>query len=247
MSSDLTDNPRSVDELGQYRSLSTLAVAAFLLGLCSVLAFIAPALVAIPLIAIAVALLALAKIRSSAGALTGSLLARSGLVLAIVFAVAAFAHVYVRDSLSIRLASVAAQKWLSSVSTGRIDEALDVMTPSAVMNLRPQPAGRDVPPPPFDRDVAVGMLRLDPLVHAVEPAPDSSEVLFRSTEGVFFWAGRDPEVAFRFEAAGTHAEQVELSLMLKRKLGPKNEVVWLVSSWTLINPAPDEMQALHSH
>lgn len=179
-------DPRSADELGQYRSMSTLAVAAFLLGLGSVLTFVTPMLVAIPLTAIAIAGLALAKIHSSGGSLTGSWLARAGLVLAIIFAVAAYAHVYVRDSLSIRHADVAAQKWLASVSAGRMEEALETMTPSALMKLRPPAGGRNVPPPPFDRDVAVEILRQDPLIHVVEPASASKGVVFRLLQGRFF-------------------------------------------------------------
>ena len=241
MSSEATYDSQRADELGQYRCLSTLAVVAFLLGLGSVLTFVAPALVAIPLTTIAIAWLALAKIHSSAGSLTGSLLARSGIVLAIVFAVAAFTHLYVRDSLSIRLASDAAQKWLSFVSAGRIDAALEVMTPSALMNLRPRPAGRDLPIPPFDRQKAIKMLREDPLVHAIEPAQKSGKVLFHSTDEIFYWVARDPEVGCRFEAAGTRSSQVEFSMVLKRKLSPQRDVVWLVDSWTLINPSPAEL------
>jgi hypothetical protein len=241
MSNEATHEPRDADELGQYRSLSTLAVAAFLLGLGSVLVFAAPALVAIPLTAIAIASLALAKIHSSAGSLTGSLLARSGIVLAIVFTVAAFTHVYVRDSLSIRLASNVAQEWLSFVSTGEIDAALEVMTPSALLNLRPRSAGEDLPDPPFDRQQAIEMLREDPLVHAIEPAQKSAEVLFRSTDGIFYWVALDPEVGCRFEAAGTRSPQVEFSMVLKRILSPQRDVVWLVDSWKLINPSPAEL------
>ena len=129
-----TDDPRDVDELGQYRSLSTLAVMAFLLGLVSMLTFITPSLVVIPLTAMAVAALALTRIHSSAGALTGGWLARTGLVLAIVFAVAAFSRVSLRDHLSIQLAEAAARQWLSAVSTGQTEEALKMMTPSGLMN-----------------------------------------------------------------------------------------------------------------
>ncbi len=241
MSSKAAYDSQSVDELGQYRSLSTLAVVAFLLGLGSVLIFVAPALVAIPLTAIAVGSLALAKIHSSAGSLTGSLLARSGIVLAIVFTVAAFTHVYVRDSLSIRLASNVAQEWLSFVSTGEIDAALEVMTPSALLNLRPRPAGEDLPEPPFDRQQAIEMLREDPLVHAIEPAQKSAEVKFRSSDEIFFWVALDPKVGCRFEATGTHFPQVEFSIVLKRKLSSQRDVFWWVDSWMLINPSPAEL------
>ncbi len=162
-------------------------------------------------------------------------------MLAIVFAVAAFTHVYVRDSLSIRLASDAAQEWLSFVSTGRMDSALEVMTPSALMNLRPRPESEDLPDPPFDRQQAVALLREDPLVHAIEPAQRSAEVLFSSTDEIFYWVALDPEVGCRFEAAGTRSPQVEFSMVLKRILSPQRDVVWLVDSWTLINPSPAEL------
>ena len=238
---------RNVDELGQYRSLSTLAVAAFLLGLGSVVAFAAQPLVVVPLTAVAVALLALSKIRSSAGALTGSWLARAGLALAILFAVGAFSRVYVRNNLSVGLADSAARKWLAAVSEGRIEEALEMMSRTALMRLRPPPAGRTAPPAPFDQQVAIDMLQEDPLLHALEPATDASEVQFQSTAGMFQWTTRDPEVGCMFEATGTHVEPVEFRLVLKRRVSPANDVVWLVDSWLLINPTAEQLHALHRH
>jgi hypothetical protein len=242
-----TDDPRDVDELGQYRSLSTLAVMAFLLGLVSVVTFITPLLVVIPLTAMAVAALALAKIHSSAGSLTGGWLARAGLVLAIVFAVAMFSRVYLRDSLSIQFAEAAARQWLSAVSTGQTEEALEIMTPSGLMKLRLPPATRDAPPHPFDPIVAVDNLQQDPLSHALEPATDSSEVTFHLAEGTFLATSKSSQVACQFEATGTLAEQVELHVVLTRLPSPKNDVVWAVDSWTLLNPSADEIRAIRRH
>ena len=109
------------------------------------------------------------------------------------------------------------------------------------MKLRPRGARTDQPEPPFDRQKAIAQLREDPLVHAVEPAQKSAEVRFRYTDGMFYWVGLDPEVGCRFEADGTRSPQVEFNMVLKRKLSPQRDVVWLVDSWKLINPSPAEL------
>lgn len=250
MSDTLTDDPHhddlySADELQQYRSLSTLAVAALLLGTASVLAFAAPMLIAIPLIAIAIAALALSRIHTSEGALTGGLLARVGIVLAIIFGVAAITHGYVRSSLSIRLATDAGQEWLSLMSTGQFDEALNLMSPTAVMRLRPLPTRADLPEPPFDREMASDTLSQEAVVHAIQPAEPSEAVQFRSSDEKFAWIDRDPEVVCSFHATGTHVPEVELHLGLKRMLTSPKDVVWLVDSWSLVEPTAAEIHAHH--
>jgi hypothetical protein len=247
MLTEVTNDPRDADELGQYRSLSTLAVAACILGLASGLAVIAAPLGVVPLTAAAIAALALARIRSSRGALTGGWLARVGLVLAIVFAVAAFSRVYLRDGLSIRLAEATARQWLSAVTTGKIEQALELMAPAGLMKLQLPPEDQNSPPPPFDPIVAIDILRQDPLLHALEPATETSEVSFSLVKATFFGGARAVQVGCRFEAAETHVEQVELRLVLQRMVSPGDEVVWLVESWELLNPSADELRATHRH
>jgi hypothetical protein len=232
-----SDDPRNVDELGQYRSLSTLAVTAFLLGMASVLAFVTPSLIVVPLTAMAIAALAMVKIHSSAGALTGQWLARAGFFLAILFAVAASSRVALRDHLSIEYAEAAAGQWLSAVSTGKMEEALELMTPSGLMKLRLPPADRDAPPPPFDPIVAVDILQHDPLRQALEPASDASEITFHLAEGTFLASPRETQVVCRFGASGTQAENVEFQLVIKRVNGPNGDLVWLVDSWMLLDPS----------
>jgi hypothetical protein len=239
----LTDELQNADELGQYRSLSTLAVAALVLGLCSPLAFVGPLLLAIPLISVAVAWLALARIRASANCLTGRPLAIAGIVLAVVFAVASLTHVYVRDKLSTRLAGDAAQRWLSLVSADRIDEALEVMTPEALMKLQPPPPSRDVPRSPFEREKAVELLREDPLAHALEAAQEGKSVRFELGDKTSSWAEPDPQIGCKFQARGAQADMVEGSVVLSRRLSPQGGVAWLVDSWSLIQPPPEEFQA----
>ncbi len=247
MSNLLTDELHSADELGQYRSLSTLAVAALVLGFCSPLAFVGPLLMAIPLITIAVAWLALARIRASENTLTGRPLALAAVVLAVVFAVAPLTHAYVRDKLSTRLAGDAAQRWLSLVSADRIDEALEVMTPEALMKLQPPPPSRDAPPLPFEREKAVELLRNDPLVHALEPAREGNVVRFQHSDEKFFWTDRTPQVGCMFQAHGAQADAVEGSVVLSRRLSPQGGVAWLVDSWSLLQPPPEQFQAHHPH
>jgi hypothetical protein len=239
-----TDDPRNVDELGQYSSLSTLAVAGFLLGMLSVLAFITPSLVVIPLTAMAVALLAMAKIRSSAGSQTGVWLARAGFFLAILFAVGAVSRVALRDRLSTHFAEAAAQQWLRAVSTDKMEEALEMMTPSGLMKLQLPPAARDAPPSPFDPMVAVDILQRDPLLRALEPAPDSSEITFQLAEGTFIASPRKTQVGCRFGASGTRAENVEFQMVIERMDGPQGASVWMVDSWSLLQPSVDEIQSL---
>lgn len=238
MSNLLTDELQNADELGQYRSLSTLAVAALVLGICSPLAFVGRLLLAIPLIAIAVAWVALARIRASGNCLTGRPLALAAVVLAVVFGVASLTHVYVRDKLSTRLAGEAAQRWLSLVSADRIDEALEVMTPEALMKLQPPRPSRDAPRSPFKREQAEELLREDALAHALEAAQKGEVVRFQIGDEEFFPSDRAPQVGCRFQASGAQAEVVQGNIVLTRQLSPQGEVSWLVNSWGLTHPSP---------
>ena len=246
MSNVATEVLHNADELGPYRSLSTLAVAALVLGLCSPLAFVGPLLLAIPLVAIAAAWLALARIRASEDCLTGRPLALAAIVLAVAFAIASLTHVYVRDKLSTRLAGEAAQRWLSLVASKQFDEALEVMSPTALMKLQPPP-NRDEGRPPFDREIAIAMLREDPLAHVLEPAREGETVQFQLSYQTYFPMDRAPQVGSKFQASGAQAEEVEGNIILVRRLSPEGDVVWLVESWGLTNPPPEEFQAHHHH
>lgn len=112
-----SEDAYDADELGQYRPVSGLAVAALLLGAASPAAFISPLLLAVPLVGAAVALIATAKIRSSHGGMTGINLARTGLVLAVLFGVASATRLVVRDSLMQRKAEVPGVAWRVNVES----------------------------------------------------------------------------------------------------------------------------------
>jgi hypothetical protein len=95
------ETPRSTGEnYEQYRALSTAAVASLIVGLLSCLAILDWTLVAIPVIGVPLSLFALAKIKRHSNDLTGAALARSGLVLSLLFAVvgpARLAYVYATE------------------------------------------------------------------------------------------------------------------------------------------------------
>ncbi|NOY41814.1 MAG: hypothetical protein GXP26_08265 [Planctomycetes bacterium] len=85
----------SADELGQYRAMSSSAVLALLLGLVSPIAFFAPVLTIVPLLAGGMALIALSKTGNPDNGLSGARLAYVGLVLAITFGVASCTRIAV--------------------------------------------------------------------------------------------------------------------------------------------------------
>ena len=130
------DSTYSADELGQYRSLSTLSVVALLLGLLSPLVLVSPLLMFFPLAAAAAAGLALLKIRAADGNLSGKILARWGLALAIVFGVGAIARAKIGEFLYRQQISAVVEPWLTRLTEDRYDEALNLMSPEAIAKLR---------------------------------------------------------------------------------------------------------------
>ena len=86
MTTDLAEHPQ-LEHYEQYRSLSTSAVASLIVGLLSSAAILDWSLLAIPLVGIALSTYALLKVRSHRDELSGEALARTGLVLSLLFAV----------------------------------------------------------------------------------------------------------------------------------------------------------------
>jgi hypothetical protein len=157
------------DEAGEYQSLSPLAAIALALGVLSPLALVSPLLLAVPAAAAGVALLALAKIGSSEGALTGARIARFGLALAIVFAVATFVRDPVRNSLMRRQTAALAQQWLTHLTRGDFEQSLDFLGGQAIQSLGPPEGGPDTPQPKPEEMMAIvqSKLEIDPLAKRV--------------------------------------------------------------------------------
>jgi hypothetical protein len=72
----------------QYKALSAAAVASLVLGILSLLAFLHPWFVVIPVIGVVVGMLARKKIRANPAELTGDPVAKAGLMLCLVFGIA---------------------------------------------------------------------------------------------------------------------------------------------------------------
>ncbi len=107
----------------EYRPLSGLAVTAALLGLLSPLGIAAPFLLVIPVGGILFALAALARIRSSAGELSGRRLALFGLALAVFFGVWATTQDLGRRWVLAWQARQFCDGWLQLMQDGKVCEA----------------------------------------------------------------------------------------------------------------------------
>ncbi len=221
----------NADELGQYRSLSTLAVIAFVLGLCSAAMFAGPLMVVVPLAAVAAALLALKGIASSEGGVSGAWLARWGLALAIFFSVASAAHIKVRDNLLQRQADDVGRQWLSLAAEGRSEEMLELMTEVAIDKVAPASGAGQMSV--FGSIFSSALLRQDPLVVKLNDLQEVVAASFRLTDASVSIKSRPPQAVFRYTASCPGQEQQLCLLVLKRYRNADLNVIWLVDSWTL--------------
>ena len=131
-----------------------------------------------------------------------------------------------------------AQHWLAALSAGRLHDAAEVMTPTALYNLIPRPSAPSAAPPEFSLEKAIGWLRSDSLVLAIQSGDGDDEVQFHRQQATFSWTGRLPEVASQFLATGAGQDEVELVVMLSRTENPDGQIAWLVKDWKLLERDP---------
>lgn len=229
-------NTYDADEWGQYRSLSTMAVVALVLGICSVVMFASPLMVVVPLAAVAAALLALKSIAASDGGLSGGRLAYWGLALAIVFGVASVSRVQVRDRLLQGQADRVARQWLSLAADGNAEGMLDLMTKSATSKLSP-PTDPNSPTMPFLSDIlAPAMIRQDPLVLELRELQEAGSPHFQLEDEDVDATIKPPQAFFRYVAKGDAKggqKQLSCFVVLKRFQTPGRQAIWLVDSWQI--------------
>lgn len=146
-----------------YQSLSPLAALAFLLGLASPAALIAPILLIVPAAAVGAGLLALSKIRNSDDALSGAALARWGIALGLACAAAALVRGPVRDALLRRQMASAASQWFTLLAGQQIEESLQLLGGAATQSLGPPPPtpGSDPPTAEETRAIILQTMRND--------------------------------------------------------------------------------------
>lgn len=158
-----------MDEIEQldadYAALQPQAILALLLGVASVLAFLGPLLLILPATAIGVAIIALIKVNASGGARKGAGMARLGAALGVLFAAAALVRGTIHEKLVQRQTIEVAQRWVDLLAEGRLEDALDLVTPGQIGRMGPR---RDPNAPPLSADevraLALDALKDDPLV-----------------------------------------------------------------------------------
>ncbi len=227
------------DELGRYTSLSSLAVCAFLLGLASLVALMAPLLVVVPIAGIFVSLLALVRINGSAGALSGKKLATCALALSVVCGIASPLRIKVRDALYQRQANRSARDWLELVTNNETEQALGRLSGNAKMSLMgPPPVGG--PPPAYDPQTLALKLAQDTLVAKLQEEAHHGELEFATREFLCDTTGPIPRVAMVYQTVEPD-NSLTIKLVLLRSVSPDKGGEWLVDSWNL------EGETAHAH
>lgn len=212
--------------------MSGAAIIALLLGLASLLTFVGPLFLIFPVAAVGVALVALANIRKSEGVLTGALLARMAMALALGCVAASLVRGSVRDTLLERQAVEAANEWLEALAAGRIPEARALMTRESLSGYVPVAVGtghQKATPEQINQLIVHG-LRNDVLTQALAGQKDPG--VLESVSPPVFDGGR-AIVALRFgvedSRAGGH-RHVELQLVRARAYEREGRP-WRVDRW----------------
>lgn len=219
-----------------YRQVSPIAVIALALGVCSLVAFVGPEFLPVPLAAIGAALLALGKIRRSDGALTGEGLARLAIALALAFAAGALVRESVRDTLMQRQAADTARQWLDLLAKGRTKDARELLSPDGSASLLPR---REMGQEPLGKDegeaIILDALRSDALTRTL--AEPGREVTLDSAASPVFEGGRAViGVSFSVGAAGK-GDHRHLTLQLNRTATfERDGRPWRVDRWLFEPP-----------
>lgn len=122
----------SVDPTGDYRPVSSLAVAALVAGCCSAVALVTRFAWVVPLIGVAVSLAALADLSRPDIRKAGRLAALAGLALSIGFGCQAVTTFLVDRWIMGSRARAAATAWIDAVREDRPSEALGLCSPSVL-------------------------------------------------------------------------------------------------------------------
>lgn len=143
-----------VESLGDYRTLSVLALVSLVIGLLSPLAFAAPLARAIPLIGIGVALVALRRIAVSGGVLAGRWAATSGLALSVASLLAVLSYGQVMRLLQVRQAEEFGRSWLATLQAGDTQRAFRLTSQGAQPEPPMDAPGGPPPQNPYDEFLA---------------------------------------------------------------------------------------------
>lgn len=229
-----------LDQSGDYRTLSVLAIVSLVFGLASPLCFAAPLLMAIPVFGIAISILALRRISANSTALAGHWAATAGLILCVVFIVASVSRDLVFRSLRSHQAEEFGRSWIMKVLSGNSEEAfrlsLDGMRPPAT----PEPGA------PAPKETPYQAYLGQPTIKTITAAGADSDVRFDGTLGFELQSSRRVNVRQRFEvmphstkvAANSAAQPVDVILTMQRaQLPGEGRSRWLVSGLDIETPS----------
>jgi hypothetical protein len=118
-------------EVSGYRPVSSLAVAALIVGCVSALALVSPVFWVVPLVGAALALVAVRDVTRSGVAKAGGLAAVAGLALSLGFGSQAVTAAAMARWLAAARAESAARFWLDALCDGRTDDARSMCGPDA--------------------------------------------------------------------------------------------------------------------
>ena len=132
----LTESTSDVaTEVSGYRPVSSLAVAAAIVGCVSALALVSPVFWVVPLVGVALALVAVRDVTRSGVAKAGGLAAVIGLALSLGFGAQAVTAAAMARWLAASRAEAAAGFWLTALCDGRTDDARSMCGPDAAADV----------------------------------------------------------------------------------------------------------------
>ncbi len=226
------------DELVSYRSLSSLAIVALVLGLISPLVLLSPLFMVIPLAGIAASLLAIYKIRTQSEVLTGVTLAKIGLFLCVFCLIVAPTKTTVRSRLYEQQADQAARQWLNTLAEGDLSEALKQITPDALRGLTPPrnsggPPTSRTPTQPSDQD-ALNSMAKDDLVEKLRTQTNDGPLTMESRVTELDRLRSQPTIRLEYEVnTGDDTFSVEIICVRLSRLNRGD--IWQVGGWKLID------------
>jgi hypothetical protein len=129
------------NEIPAYRAVSPVAIVSTLLGLASVLCFADLSFYFLPVLAIVTGAWAIRKIHRFSDVLTGVKFAQTGIVLALIFSISSATMNFVQTSLRARGADAFARKYIKTLNTRSLDDALWYkLPPTARRGVSPRDA-----------------------------------------------------------------------------------------------------------
>lgn len=116
------------NQLAEYQSISIAAIASLLLGAASLLSFISPLLIAVPIVGVVFSVVTMRRIEKSEGQLLGKRLALIGFALAMLFGVSSKAKTFVSAKLLEQQSQTCVASWVQLLQEEKFEAAMSLTT-----------------------------------------------------------------------------------------------------------------------